>query len=147
MIKTFTLHSIEHKEVSRGKGLITYHVVDENNAQRKVAGITTLDRKKNIKKIKAVYEREIPLVNALLDLPVGKRVRVDFREFNKTFKRKGSNPTNRGTAYTDNALMDGFKSSSYLLPMLLKYSAIALVIYFFFMGYLSFNELISSGIH
>lgn len=147
MIKTFTLKSIEHKEVSSGKGLITYHVVDENNVPRKAAGVTTLDRKKNIKHIKAVYEREIPLINALSELSVGKRVRVDFREFNKTFKRRGSSPANRGSAYSENALMDTFNSGSYLLPTILKYSVVALVIYFLFIGYLSFNEFISSGMN
>lgn len=145
MIKTFTLNAIEHKEVSKGKGLITYHVVDENKVPRKVAGVTTLDRKKNIKHIRAVYERETPLVNALSGLPTGKKVRVDFREFNKTFTRAGSSPANRGSAYTENALIDTFKSGSYLLPTILKFSIIALVIYFLLMGYLSFSEFISAG--
>lgn len=142
-IKTFTLKRIEHKIVSGKKGLLTYHLVDENNAPRKIASVTSLDRKKKIKDLRAIYSREVPLVNALTGLRPNQTVTVDFNDFNKTFKRSSTKRT--GDAYAENALLEVIYSNSYLLPTVIKYSTIATGIYLLFLGYLHIASSIKGG--
>ena len=139
MIKTFSLKKIEHKIVTPRKGMLTYHVVDENNVARKVACITLLNRKKEIKNRKAGYKREIPLMDALSGLQPGQNITVDFSHFNKTFKR--SNTTLKGSAYTEESLLEQVMDSSFLFPTIIKYSSIAASLYFIFIGYLYLKSL------
>ncbi|MCK5727418.1 MAG: hypothetical protein KAH22_11420 [Thiotrichaceae bacterium] len=138
MIKRFTLKKIEHKIISKKKGMLTYIVVDENNTQRTVASVTSLDRRGEIKSRKAVYKREIPLVDALTGLALNQSLTVDFSDFNKTFKR--SKVINRGSAYHGDTLLSAISGSN-LLPIILKYSAIAFALYGVFYIYIYLADL------
>jgi hypothetical protein len=85
MIKTFTLNAIEHDQDTPERGLIAWHITDENNRKRKVVAITQLSRQGFIKMVKPNHDREIPLVELLSYYVEGESFRVDFSMFNETF--------------------------------------------------------------
>ncbi len=83
MKKTFTVHSFYHKEVSPGKGSITWLLSDEQGMPRKVNGVTDIDEEGVIEAIHSVYKRETPLVERLYAAEKGDRFTIDFTEFNQ----------------------------------------------------------------
>ena len=108
MIKTFTLHSIDHEFESQERGFIAWYLTDENNSQRKVTGVTELSRQGFIKTIRPNNDREMPLVELLSYYVEGESFRIDFSRFNEIF---GYTPRN---AYADSELIaanDGVKEN------------------------------------
>lgn len=89
MKKTFTVHSFFHKQVSPGKGSITWLVSDEKEVPRKVSGVTDIDSDGVIEAIHPVYKRETPLVERLYAAEKGDQFTIDFSEFNR---REGYKP-------------------------------------------------------
>lgn len=89
MKKTFTVHNFYHKEVSPGKGSMTWLVSDEKGVPRKVNGITNIDRDGVIDAIHPVHKRESPLVERLYASEKGEIFNIDFTEFNQ---REGYKP-------------------------------------------------------
>ena len=83
MSKTFTIREIQHKEVSSGRGSIIWLLTDENGLPRKVNAITDVAANGVIKKMRAVYKREVPLVEHLHYANEGQTVTVDFSAYNK----------------------------------------------------------------
>lgn len=83
MKKTFTVHSLQHKEVSPGKGAISWLLSDEKGRPRKITGVTHLDKEGAIETITPVYKRETPLVNRLYLAEKGDVFDIDFTEFNR----------------------------------------------------------------
>jgi len=82
--KTYRIEDIIFTELSPKKGSIEYFLVDSVKQKRKVTGIAKLGFNGKIKSVTAVYNREKPLVDALVHADVGERITVDFSEFNKT---------------------------------------------------------------
>ncbi|PIE01560.1 MAG: hypothetical protein CSA79_00470 [Thiothrix nivea] len=89
MKKTFTVHSFYHKEVSPGKGSVTWLLSDEQGVPRKVSGVTDIDEEGVIAAIHPVYQRETPLVERLYAAEKGDRFTIDFTAFNQ---REGYKP-------------------------------------------------------
>jgi hypothetical protein len=85
MIKTFTLNAIDHEQETPESGLITWHVVDENNRKRSIRAMTELSRQGFIKTVRPRNDREIPLVEVLSYYVEGESFRIDFSMFNETF--------------------------------------------------------------
>lgn len=83
MKKTFTVHNLQHNEVSPGRGSITWLLSDENGKPRKINGITHLDKEGVIETITPVYKRETPLVNRLYAAEKGDVFDIDFTVFNR----------------------------------------------------------------
>lgn len=83
MKKTFTVHGLQHKEVSPGKGAITWLISDEKGVPRKITGVTDIDNEGVIETIAPVYKRETPLVNRLYAAEKGDVFDIDFTEFNR----------------------------------------------------------------
>ena len=83
MKKTFTVHGLQHKEVSPGKGSITWLLSDEKGEPRKIIGITDIDKEGVIDTITPVYKRETPLVKRLYAAEKGDVFDIDFTEFNR----------------------------------------------------------------
>ncbi len=81
--KIYRIEDIVFTELSRNKGSIEYYLVDSIKNKRKVTGIAKLGFNRKIKSVKAVYQREKPLIDALIDADVDQRISVDFTEFNK----------------------------------------------------------------
>lgn len=82
MKKIFTLHALQHKAVSPGKGSITWLLSDEKGVPRKITGITTIDPEGVIATITPVYKREAPLVDRLYSAEKGEIFEIDFTGFN-----------------------------------------------------------------
>lgn len=83
MKKTFTITDILFNGISRNKGTIEYYLLDELGNERKVTAMAQLGFRKKIKNIRALYQREIPLVEALTDAEIDQTITIDFTGFNK----------------------------------------------------------------
>jgi hypothetical protein len=83
MKKTFTIHSVTRSTISPEKGSISWIVSDESGRERKVSGVTTLDRDGRINSARSVYKREEPLVAELLLRNKGETFTIDFTAFNE----------------------------------------------------------------
>lgn len=96
MIKTFTLSAIDHEQETPESGLITWHVVDENNRKRSIRAITELSRQGFIKTVRPRNDREIPLVEILSYYVEGESFRIDFSMFNDAhgYKPRDAFPAN-----------------------------------------------------
>ncbi len=103
MKKTYTVTDILFNEVSRKKGTIEYYLTDEMGNDRKVTAMAHLGFGKKIKKIKALYQREIPLVAALETKEINQTFTLDFTQANKE-QRLNSKTSKRFAekAYTQN---------------------------------------------
>ncbi len=92
MVKTFTIQDILFNKISRSlfktRGTLEFFVIDELGNERKVIAMATLNFQNKIKQVRALYQREIPLVAALKHADVNQTITIDFSEFNKTFVRK-----------------------------------------------------------
>lgn len=83
MKKTFTVTDILFNEISRKKGTIEYYLIDEMGDERKVTAMAQLGYGKKIKTVKALFQREIPLVEALETKEIDQIFTLDFTQFNK----------------------------------------------------------------
>ena len=83
MKKTFTVTDILFNEISRKKGTIEYYLTDELGDERKVTAMAHLGYGKKIKTVKALFQREIPLVEALETKEIDQTFTLDFTQFNK----------------------------------------------------------------
>lgn len=83
MKKTFTVHNLQHKKISPGKGSISWLLSDEKGVPRKITGVTHIDKDGVIEKITPVYKRETPLVARLYAAEKGDVFDIDFAEFNR----------------------------------------------------------------
>jgi len=82
MKKTFTVQSVKNNSISNGKGALVWQLSDELDRPRKVTGVTTLDKQGRILSTRAVYERETPLVERLLQQNEGDTFSIDFGPIN-----------------------------------------------------------------
>lgn len=83
MKKTYTILSVTHTAISPEKGSIGWSLRDELGRERKVNGITTLDKNSHIESARSIYAREAPLVDELLLHFEGDTFTIDFTAFNK----------------------------------------------------------------
>lgn len=81
--KIFRVEDILFTELSPRKGSIEYFLIDGVKGKRKVTGIAELSSNGKIKSVRAVYLREKPLLDVLVEADVGQRITVDFTEHNK----------------------------------------------------------------
>ncbi|HRJ52025.1 MAG TPA: hypothetical protein PLE99_04585 [Candidatus Thiothrix moscowensis] len=83
MKKTYTIQTVTHAVISPEKGSIIWHLLEPDGRQRKVNGITEIDKAGLIDSARSVYAREAPLVEALLPRNEGETFEIDFTEFNR----------------------------------------------------------------
>lgn len=83
MKKIFTIHHISRNNVSPEHGVISWQVSDENGRDRKINGVTTLDKSGAIVAVRAIFKREEPLAEALLLYNEGETFTIDFTPFNQ----------------------------------------------------------------
>ena len=87
MKKRYTVTNILFNEISsdflRAKGTLEYYLIDEEGNERKVITIAELGRGKKIKTVRALYQREKPLVDALVNVEIDQEVVIDFSKYNK----------------------------------------------------------------
>lgn len=83
MKKTYTILNVTHAAISPEKGSIGWSLRDELGRERKVNGITTLDKDNHIEAVRSIYSREAPLVEELLLHFEGDTFTIDFTAYNK----------------------------------------------------------------
>ncbi len=83
MKKTYTVQTVTHTPIAEDKGSIIWHLLEPDGRQRKVNGVTTIDKDGLIDSARSIYAREAPLVEALLPYNEGETFTIDFTEFNK----------------------------------------------------------------
>lgn len=87
MFKKFTIKEYRFKEVSKKRGSIDYLLIDELGVERTVTAIAKLGWNNKIKSAHAIYQREIPLVEALFKASVKDTIEIDFTGYNKKHPR------------------------------------------------------------
>ncbi len=75
------------KEISSGKGVVEYLLIDEYGNERRVSAMAQLNWRRQLHSIKPIYHRELPLVQALAKALINETLEVDYTDFNKKFKR------------------------------------------------------------
>jgi hypothetical protein len=83
----FALKDYKFREVSKGKGLVDYHLVDMHGNQRTVSAMANLNWRKQVCSVKPIHHREMPLIDALAKAKLNETIEVDFSEFNKKYPR------------------------------------------------------------
>lgn len=91
---SYCLKQQTFKEVSSGKGVVEYFLIDEYGNQRRVSAMAKLNWRKQLSTVKPIHHRELPLIQALAKAQINETIEVDFTEFNKKYKR-GSIRTQR----------------------------------------------------
>lgn len=84
---SYIFKSYKFKEISKKKGSIEYLLVDESGNERLVTAMAELNWRKQIHRVRPVYHRESPLVEALANTDLEDTLVVDFSEFNKKHAR------------------------------------------------------------
>ncbi len=151
--KTYRIEDIIFTELSPKKGSIEYFLVDSVMQKRKVTGVAKLGFNGKIKSVTAVFNREKPLVDALVHADVGERITVDFSEFNKTPREQVSSvkhviPSARSTgdinatmvyqeAYQDMQYVEKIRS---FLPDLSKLGLWAILLFLIWMAFMAVNQ-------
>ena len=116
MIKTFTVDKIVKQITSQGRGVLTYHITDDEGVSRTVSGRVTLDEANNIKSITPEHKRELPLIDTLSHLEENERFSLDFSSYNKFFNRD-TNKTINQEAYDSVMMMtDKPEESGSIMP-------------------------------
>lgn len=107
MYKSYTITAFKFKEISGGKGTITYFLVDELGEKRTVTAKAKCGLIKRIKSVEAIHHRETPLVEALADASINDTIVIDFSSFNRKFPRLHVNSQierqSRGTIKPNNS--------------------------------------------
>ena len=105
----YIIKNYQFRETTKGKGIVKYHLVDDQGKERVVSAIATLGFNKKIKSVHPIHFREQPLIDALAKSAINDKIRVDFTEFNKMHPR-GSTRTQKMTVET-NRTVDDYQDS------------------------------------
>lgn len=87
MIINYTLKKSQLRETTKGKGIIKYHLLDEQGKIRVVSAIVNFGFKNKIKSISPIHSREQPLLDVLFKAEINEKITVDFTEYNMKFPR------------------------------------------------------------
>ena len=82
MKKIYTIHSVTRTAIAPDKGAISWLISDENERERRVSGVTTLNKNAQIIATRAIHAREAPLVAELLLHEEGDTFGIDFTAYN-----------------------------------------------------------------
>ena len=91
MFVTYTVKTKQFKETSKGRGIISYLIVDKHSNKRKVSALAHVNRRGKVKSLRPIHKRELPLLQALVKSSINEKIQVDFTEYNK------NNPRNEGS--------------------------------------------------
>ena len=83
----YCLKEQKFKEISSGKGILEYILIDEFGNSRTVSAMAKLNWRKQLTTVKPIHHRESPLIEALSLASINETIEVDFTEFNKKFTR------------------------------------------------------------
>ncbi len=83
----YVLKELKFREVSEGKGVVDYHLIDEFGNNRVVSAMAELNWLKRVSFVKPIHHREVLLIEALAKASLNETIEVDFSEFNKKYPR------------------------------------------------------------
>ena len=144
MYKSYTIKASKFKEISGGRGTISYFLVDELGEKRTVTAKAKCGFIKRIKSIEAIHHRETPLVEALASASVNDTIVIDFSDFNRNYPRLPSNSSiermARGTLKTVNSGqnisgLDTLNIDAFRLLQLFVIASLAFMVIFIGMEY------------
>ena len=84
---TYTLKDFQMKETSKGRAIMTYHLVDKDGNNRIVSAIAKLGFRNKIASIHPLHHREMPLLDILKKTSINETLEVDFTAYNKANPR------------------------------------------------------------
>ena len=133
----YTLKDHQLKETSKGRGIMTFHLVDKDGHNRKVSAIVKLGFRNKIKSMHALHHRETPLIDVLRRTSINETVRVDFTAYNQNNPRPSKqviSVKNTSVNYQENKHlindMETFSENKFRLLQLLGLAAIVLIAVF-----------------
>ncbi len=136
---SYVLKNHDFREVSKGRGVLDYHLVDEFGNKRTVSARACMGWNKKIKSVYPLVQRETPLVEALAKTAINESITVDFSEFNKKFPRGSirskSMKVHKVKAIDPNSAISDINSIAHQKKRLMKIIGVALagfatVVYF-----------------
>ena len=88
MFVSYTVKKYQFKETSKGRGIISYEIVDMHGNKRTVSALAQLGLRDKVKSVRPIHKRELPLIQKLLKSSVNDKIEVDFTEYNKNNPRE-----------------------------------------------------------
>lgn len=82
MFVSYTVKNNQFKETAKGRGIISYQIVDDQGAKRTVSATAQINMFGKIKSVRPIYKRELPLIQALMKTGINDKIEVDFTEYN-----------------------------------------------------------------
>lgn len=122
MLKKFTLNKREEERLTDNKGMMSFHITDENGVNRIVTGTTFLNEENIAQGISTEHIRELPLIESLFRLEIGETIEVEFEAFNKAYYRDLDKTVNQ-LAYETVLEMEKEKKIFYRIAKILKSKA------------------------
>jgi len=83
----YTVTGYNLTEISRGKGSVEYQLTDDFGNERTVTAMAKFNLLNKITRVRPIYHREFPLIQALAHTNLNQSEIVDFSEYNKKHPR------------------------------------------------------------
>ena len=98
MFVTYTVKNYQFKETSKGRGIISYLIVDKHSNKRKISALAYVNKRGKVQSLRPINKRELPLLQVLVKSSINERIEVDFSEYNKQNPRQDeeSRPSTKG---------------------------------------------------
>jgi hypothetical protein len=92
MFVTYTVKTKQFKETSKGRGIISYLIVDKHSNKRKISALAHVNTRGKVQSLRPINKRELPLLQILVKSSINERIEVDFTEYNKNNPRDEDSP-------------------------------------------------------
>jgi hypothetical protein len=136
----YTVKNYQFKETSKGKGIIKYHLVDDQGKERVISAIGKLGFQGKIKSVHPIHHREMPLIEVLSKASLNEKIMVDFTEYNQKYPR-GSMRTQKIEARTtkiadpyEESLINDLDSIKSHKMRLFKLAGVAVLVFIAYMS-------------
>ena len=137
---TYTYKDYNLRETSKGRGVLTFHLVDREGHNRTVSAIVKLGFKNKIISARPLHHRETPILRVLQKSSINETIQVDFSDYNAKHPRsdlssKEVSAKNTSVSYTQqehqlNDFDDLSKNKYRILQML----GLAMLVFFALMS-------------
>jgi len=87
MFVSYTVKNYQFKETSKGRGIISYQIIDTHGNKRTISALAHLGMRGKIKSARPIHKRELPLLEVLMKSSINEKIEVDFTDFNANHSR------------------------------------------------------------
>ncbi len=84
---TYTYKDYNLRETSKGRGVLTFHLVDKEGHKRTVSAIVKLGFNNKIISARPLHQRETPILKVLQKASINETIQVDFSDYNARNQR------------------------------------------------------------